>query len=265
MSDLNEEKVGPQFAAQIGLDWADQKHFWAMRTADGKLQRGELLNTPEAIQVWAAELGQRFGGRPIAVALEQSRGAVIAMLCKYAHLVLFPVHPNTVSNYRKAFYPSGAKSDPGDGHLILELLLTHPDKFRRLQPDTVETRKLQFLTEERRKLVNRHTSEVQRLIGWLKQVFPQIVHWFDDPASVMVGSLLLRWPTLQALQKASPKVLLKFFSQHNCRGEELIRQRIEQIRRNHTHRPAHLRGSAHDLARSGWLGLLDTGTPRGSN
>lgn len=230
MSDLNEEKVGPEFAAQIGLDWADQKHFWAMRTADGKLQRGELLNTPEAIQVWAAELGQRFGGRPIAVALEQSRGAVIAMLCKYAHLVLFPVHPNTVSNYRKAFYPSGAKSDPGDGHLILELLLTHPDKFRRLQPDTVETRKLQFLAEERRKLVNRHTSEVQRLIGWLKQVFPQIVHWFDDPASVMVGSLLRRWPTLQALQKASPKVLLKFFSQHNCRGEELIRQRIEQIR-----------------------------------
>jgi hypothetical protein len=112
----------------------------------------------------------------------------------------------------------------------LELLLTHPDKFRRLQPDTVETRKLQFLAEERRKLVNRHTSEVQRLIGWLKQVFPQIVHWFDDPASAMVGSLLLRWPTLQALQKASPKVLLKFFSQHNCRGEELIRQRIEQIR-----------------------------------
>ena len=76
----------------------------------------------------------------------------------------------------------------------------------------------------------RHTSEVQRLIGWLKQVFPQIVHWFDDPASVMVGSLLLRWPTLQALQKASRKVLLKFFSQHNCRSEELIRQRIEQIR-----------------------------------
>jgi hypothetical protein len=230
MSDVTQEKSEPEFAAHVGLDWADQKHFWAMRTADGKLHRGELLNTPEAIQVWAAELAQRFGGRPIAVGLEQARGAVIAMLCKYAHLVLFPIHPNTVSNYRKAFSPSGAKSDPGDGGVILELLLTHPDKLRRLQPDSVETRKLQFLTEERRKLVNQHTSEVQRLIGWLKQIFPQILQWFENPATAMVGALLQRWPTLQALHKASDKTLRKFFGQQNCRSEERIEERLKQIR-----------------------------------
>ena len=233
MSDLKEQSAEPEepeFAAHIGLDWADQKHFWAMRTADGKQQRGELDNTPEAIQVWAVELGRRFGGRPVAVALEQARGAVIAGLCKYPHLVLFPIHPNTVANYRKAFCPSGAKSDPGDGLLILELLLTHPDRLRRLQPDTVETRRLQFLTEERRKLVNQHSSESQRLIGWLKQIFPQVLQWFDDPAGALVGALLLRWPSLPALQKASPRVLRKFFAQQNCRSEDRIAQRLEQIR-----------------------------------
>jgi transposase len=229
MSDL-ERNLEPEFAAHIGLDWADQKHFWAMRTADGKMHCGELNNTPEAIHIWAAELAQRFGGRPIAVGLEQARGAVIAMLCKYAHLVLFPIHPNTVSNYRKAFRPSGAKSDPGDGRVILELLLTHADQFRRLQPDTVETRTLQFLSEERRKLVNQHTAESQRLMGWLKQIFPQILEWFDHPACAMVGALLLRWPTLPALQQASPKALRKFFREQNCRSEERIEQRLEQIR-----------------------------------
>ena len=229
MPNLNQPNRELEFAAHIGIDWADQKHFWAMRTADGKRQRGELDNTPEAIQIWAAELAQRFGGRPIAVALEQSRGAVIAMLSKYAHLVLFPIHPNTVSNYRKALCPSGAKSDPRDSDLILELLRAHPDKFRRFDPDTVETRKLQFLTEERRKLVNQHTSEVQRLLSWLKQIFPQIVRWFEDPSCAMVGALLLRWPTLQALQKASPKVLHKFFTQHNCRSEETIQERLQRI------------------------------------
>lgn len=229
MSNLNKPNQESECAAHIGIDWADRKHFWAMRTADGKLQRGELDNTPEAIQIWAAELAQRFGGQPMAVALEQSRGAVIAMLSKYAHLVLFPIHPNTVSNYRKALYPSGAKSDPRDSDLILELLLTHPDKFRRFDPDTVETRKLQFLTEERRKLVNQHTSEWQRLLAWLKQMFPRILRWFEDPSCAMVGALLLRWPTLQALQKASPKVLRKFFTQHNCRSEEAIQERLQQI------------------------------------
>ncbi len=230
MFPLNDAGAETQsYAACIGLDWADQKHFWSMRTADGKLTRGQLDNTPEAIEVWAAELAQQFGGRPVAVALEQARGAVIAMFSKYAHLVLFPVHPTTLANYRKAFSPSGAKGDPTDGDLILDLLVKHPERLRPLQPDTVETRSLQFLTEERRKLVDQHTSETQRLINWLKQVFPQILRWFDDPAAPLVGELLLRWPTLQQLQKASPKTLLKFFHDHNCRSEERIKQRLDEI------------------------------------
>src|ERR1700736_3559994 len=105
----------PEFAARIGLDWADQKHFWTMLSGDGKKTRGQLDNTPEAIEVWAAELAQRFGGRPVALALEQSRGAVIAVLSKYAHLALFPVHPTSLANYRKSFSPSGAKCDSVDG------------------------------------------------------------------------------------------------------------------------------------------------------
>ena len=219
-----------EFAAYIGIDWADQKHFWAMQTADGARQHGELDNTPEAIQVWAAELQQRFPDRPVAVALEQARGAVIAMLSKYSHLVLFPIHPNTLTNYRKAFSPSGAKSDPRDADLALELVVTHRQKLRRWEPDTVETRQLQFLTEERRRLVNQQSSETQRLINWLKQVFPQVLPWFDDPACAMVGALLLRWPTLQSLRKVSPARLRKFFHQHNCRSAERIEERIRQIR-----------------------------------
>lgn len=231
MTTLKDAEVDTQaYAAWIGLDWADQKHDWAMRTADGKSQRGELNNTPEAVETWAAELAQRFPGQPVALALEQSRGAVISMLCKYAHLVLFPVHSTTLANYRKAFSPSGAKGDPTDADYILDVLIKHPDRLRPLQPDTVETRSLPFLTEERRKLVDQHTSESQRLTNWLKQVWPQILRWFDDPASPLVGALLLRWPSLQALQKASAKTLRHFFHQHNCRSEERIQQRLDQIR-----------------------------------
>jgi transposase len=219
-----------EFAAHIGIDWADQKHRWTMRTADGKLHRGELDHTPEAVHVWAAELEQRFAGRRIAVALEQARGSLVAMLCKYAHLVLFPIHPNTLTNYRKAFIPSGAKSDSRDADLALELLISHPEKLRRLEPDTVETRKLQFLTEERRRLVNQQTSETQYLISWLKQLFPQILQWFDHPACALVGDLLSRWPTLQSLQKVPPKVLRTFFTRHNCRSAQRIDERIARVR-----------------------------------
>jgi len=229
MSTLTSTAPTTEFAARVGIDWADQKHVWAMRTADGKLQRGELDHTPEAVQAWAAKLEQDFGGRPVAVALEQARGALIAMLCKYAHLVLFPIHPNTVQNYRQAFYPSGAKSDPCDGDLILELLVSHPERLRRMEPDTEATRSLQFLTEERRGLVNRQTSETQRLLNWLKQIYPQILEWFPEPACAMVGEWLLRWPTLQAVQKVKAHVLRNFLRKHNCRSAERIEERIQQI------------------------------------
>jgi transposase len=219
-----------EYAARIGLDWADQKHFWSMRTAEGKHTRGELENTPEAVQVWAAELAQRFAGRRIAVALEQSRGSVIAMLCKYAHLHLFPIAPASLSYYRKSVYPSGAKSDPVDGDLILEYLLKHPERLRCWEPDTVETRSLQFLVEERRKLVNQKVRETQILTHWLKQVFPQMLRWFEDVTTPLVGDLLLRWPLLPDLQRASEKSLRRFFHQHNGRGEKRLQERLEQIR-----------------------------------
>ena len=230
MSTLNSaEEKQPPYAAHIGLDWADQKHFWTMLTAEGKRTRGELKHTPEAIEVWAAELAQRFGGRPIALALEQARGALVAVLSKYAHVHLFPLHPTKLAHYRLSVCPSGAKGDPSDADLILDYLVKHPEQLHCLEPDTVATRSLQFLVEERRKLVNQHTCQLQILLCWLKQIFPQMLEWFDDMSTPLVGDLLKRWPELPKLQKASAKTLRKFFEQHNCRSEERIQQRLEAI------------------------------------
>src|ERR1041384_5533341 len=154
----------PNFAAFIGLDWADQRHAWAMQTsAEARVVEGQLDHTPEAIEAWAMELQRSFRGQPVAVALEQSRGALVFMLSKYAHLVLFPVHPLTLVKYRESFRPSGAKSDPSDAAFLLELVVHHRDKLRRLNPDTEETRTLQFLVEARRKYVNEKTRYSNRL------------------------------------------------------------------------------------------------------
>jgi hypothetical protein len=51
VSTLNSAEEKPTYAARIGLDWADQKHFWTMLTAEGKRTRGELKHTPEAIEI----------------------------------------------------------------------------------------------------------------------------------------------------------------------------------------------------------------------
>ena len=222
--------AAPVFAARIGIDWADKKHFWTILSGGGQTERGQLDHTPEAIEAWAAGLAQRFLSQPVAVALEQSRGPLIAMLLKYAHLHLYPIHPNNLNNYRKSVYPSGAKSDLRDADLILEYLVKHADRLRVLVPDTVETRTLQLLVEERRRMVDEHTSQVQILTHWVKQSFPQFLRWFDDVAAPVALELLKNWPTLAELGKVSDKKLRQFFHAHNCRSEEKIVERLKGIR-----------------------------------
>lgn len=210
-----------EYAAFIALDWADQEHAWALEanSAGATVEEGTLKNTPEAMEEWISNLQQRFAGRPVAVAIEQRRGAVIAMLSKYAHVTLYPIHPSTLANYRKSFYPSGAKSDPGDTRLQLELLTRHRDRLSVLKPDTVETRQLQFLTEQRRKRVNDKTGYSNELTSWLKQIFPQVLGWFSDVASPSAGKFLKRWPTLAHVRQARRATLRKFFEEHS-RGKE---------------------------------------------
>src|SRR5262245_39925829 len=108
-----------QFAAFIGIDWADQKHFISLATADDSAtEHYQLEHKPEVIVQWLNRLQQRFPGQRLAVALEQSRGPLIYALMSYDFLVLFPVNPQTLVKYRKAFYLSGAKDDPVDADLL---------------------------------------------------------------------------------------------------------------------------------------------------
>lgn len=224
------ENSEPEWAAFAAIDWADQKHFWRLAPAGSRQQEaGELENTPEAVDAWAADLAVRFGGAPIAVCLEQSRGGLVYMLGKHAHLVLFPVHPATSAHYRETFYPSGAKSDPSDTALLLELLTRHRDRLRPLRPDTVETRLLQLLVEQRRRMVNEKTRQSNRLTACLKLYFPQVLQWFDDVDAPLVCALLKEWPSLEDLRHAHPGTLRKFFHEHNCRFEDLIQKRIQAI------------------------------------
>ena len=221
----------PSFGAFVAIDWADQKHVWSLQAANSdQREHGEIQHTPEAIEAWVGGLFSRFPAQAIALAVEQSRGALVFMLSKYEHLHIYPIHPRAAAQFRAALYPSGAKDDPVDANLLLDLLVHHRGHLRCLRPDTEQTRLVQQLVEARRKLVNEKTRQGNRLTSKLKLYFPQILTWFDEVDSALVGAFLERWPTLEALQKARQATLRSFFTQHNCRRAELIEQRLEQIR-----------------------------------
>ena len=121
------------FAAFVGIDWADVKHDLCLQAAGSTTREASVLDhTPEAIDAWVCTLCQRFGGHPVAVGLELNTGPIVSALRQYACLVLFPINPLTLARYREAFTPSGAKNDPTDAELQLEILLQHRDKLKPL-------------------------------------------------------------------------------------------------------------------------------------
>jgi transposase len=231
MSESRSAHPEPEFVAFVGIDWADQKHAWCLQRA-GSTQRehGELEHKPEVVEAWVSQLSQRFSPGPIAVAVEQRKGALVFMLSKYECLHLFPVPSTMSASMREALYPSGAKDDPEDADLLLDLLLQHREKLRRLMPDNELTRRIQNLVEERRKLVDEKTTQLNRLIGYLKVYFPQMLEWFETLDTKLVCDLLERWPSLEELQKVPSAQLRRFFRQHRGRHQELTERRMQGIR-----------------------------------
>lgn len=219
-----------ELVAYIGLDWGDQRHAVHLQAADGgTVERGELEQKPDVLHAWVAQLRERFHGRPVGIAIEQRKGAVIHALMMYEFLVLYPVNPKALARYREAFRTSGAKDDPADAELLLDLLRKHRDQFRPWVPDTVEARTLQLLCEQRRKLVNQRVALTNRMTSLLKQYFPQALDWLGDVASLQGCDFLMKWPDLAAVQRARPHTLRTFYQQHNCRKAVVIDERIGQI------------------------------------
>ena len=230
MSQENAENT-TEFAAFIGLDWADQKHDLCLSVAGSEsLERTVLEQSPEALDAWAAQLRERFGGRPVAVCLEQTRGAVIYGLMKYDFLVLFPLPPARLAKYREAVTTSGAKDDPTDAQLIWDYLVRHRDRLRAWKPDGPLTRELALLAEARRGAVDLRTQLSNVMTAVLKAYFPQALSLVGENVhSPMACAFLMKWATPEELRRARPHTVRKFYYSQNCRSARCIEARLETI------------------------------------
>jgi transposase len=220
-----------QYAALMGIDWADTKHdICLIETATGQRETSILRHSAKTLDEWATALRLRFAGQPVAVCLEQSRGPLIFALMKYDFLTIYPVNPSTLAKYREAFSPSGHKDDASDAAYLAELLLQHREHLRAWHPDSEQTRTLGYLVEHRRRLIDDRTRISNRLTSLLKIYFPQVLEWFPDLRTELVCDFLWRWPALETLCKVRRETLLKFFRQHHSVRVETLQKRVEAIK-----------------------------------
>ena len=226
-----------EFAAFVGIDWEHQTHAVYVLPVEGSPQHGELPQTAQAIAEWAAQLQQRFGGRPVAVCLEQARGPLVYALMQYEFLVLYPLNPKQLSDYRGALYPSGAKNDPKDAELLARFLREHADKLRAWYPEDSLTRGLRLLTEQRRKWVQDRVALTNELLQRLKESYPLALELAgNNLCQEGFLALLEKFPSQRELQRASPKQLLRFLPKRrrvidDPPANEALRQQMVELRK----------------------------------
>jgi len=218
------------FTAIVGMDWADRKHDVCVQSMEsGRRETYQVPHKVEKIDEWARSLYRRYGG-PIAVALELSKGPIVSALQKYDFIVIFPIDPTTLANYRKTFTLSGAKDDPTDAQFALKLLLSHAEHFKALKPQSVEMRTLMILVEHRRRLMNDRVRITNRLRNALKQYYPQALEWFDHIDTLMFCDFIKRWPSLAQARRARKATLEKFFHEHHMYRKALLERRMSAIK-----------------------------------
>ena len=143
---------------------------------------------------------------------------------------LFQVHAATLAGYRKAFSPSGAKDDPSDARIALDLLLRHPERLQALKPQSPSMRMLATLVEERRQVGDAIVRITNRLGSVLKLYYPQVLDWFEHRNTIIFCDFLTRWPTVMHARRARTTTLQAFFYAHRCGRKGLVVARIESIR-----------------------------------
>ena len=219
------------FDLVIGLDRSDRKaDLHLINTHTGSATKQTIATSPESLHDWLAQLRQQYPSHRIALCLEQPAANLILFLESYSWLTLYAINPITLQKFRETFVTSRAKDDAKDAEFLAELLRTHHARLKPWQPDDCQTRQLQLLVSHRRAVVDERTGLTNHLQALLKQYFPQALDLCgEDLWRPLATAFLLKWPTLQKLQKARPASVKQFYYLNGSRSQKLIEQRLELI------------------------------------
>jgi len=223
-------QLNDQPALLIGIDWADQKHDCHVIDRHGKGFHQEIAHSPESIDTWVAEMLKLAGGQPIAIMLEQSRGALVYALMFRKNVQLYPVNPKQLARYRES-YPGGGKDDPTDAKYLARMLCERITTLTAWQPDDEDTRLLANLSQQRRKIVDGQTKLRQQLISLLKSYFPLVLELFGkDHQLPLLLSMLGRWTDPRKLRRADRRLIRRVLRDHSTGSEEQQDEIMARIR-----------------------------------
>lgn len=217
----------------LGIDWAEKHLDYCLLSPNGDVrQRGRVDNNESG---WAQMLndGLQEGKDPkhLVAAIESPHQSVVEFLM-VREVVVYPVNPKAIKDYRKSLRPSGSKSDPADAELIAGFLRIHHQKLRGWSLPEPELRQLQLLLEDRDKLIAQKVRLQNQLRSALLGYFPQVVDAFSDLSSKTALDFLEKFPTPDSVKGLSQAQWEEFLNQHRVYHPKARQRFLTAMRQN---------------------------------
>jgi transposase len=97
-----------------------------------------------------------------------------------ARYTVFAINPMQAYRYRERHGVSGAKSDPGDAHVLADMARTDSHQLRAVAGDTALAAAIKVVTRTHKTLIRERTRHTQRLRHALRDYFPAALETFED-------------------------------------------------------------------------------------
>src|SRR4051794_24449086 len=168
----------------IGNDWAEAHHDIELVDEDGRrLARRRL---PEGVDglatlhaLVADHLADDAEADQVLVGIETDRGPWVQALIASGYTV-YAINPLQVARYRERHATSGAKSDPGDAHVLAEIVRLDRAHHRPVAGDSALAEHLKVLTRTHQSMIWSRQRQTNALRSMLREFYPAALAAFGD-------------------------------------------------------------------------------------
>jgi len=180
----------------LGIDWAEKHLDFCLENPLGNVViRSRVENSDYGFNSMLNLISQQnVSLTDVVVAIESPHQRVVDFL------LVYPVNPKAVYDYRKSRFPSGSKSDTADAQLLSDYLREHHAHLRVWRLAEGELRQLSLLVEDRDKLVTEKVRLQNQIRSTLLGYFPQAIEAFSDLTTQTAIEFLSLFPTFESTQ-----------------------------------------------------------------
>ena len=183
----------------VGDDWAEDHHDIEIVDEQGRrLVRRRLEEGAAGIAALHALIADHLDDQAepeqVVVGIETDRGPWVQALLAAGYTV-YAINPLQVSRYRERHGVSGAKSDPGDAHVLAELVRLDRDHHRPIAGDSAIAEHVKVVARAHQSMIWSRQRQTNTLRSMLREYYPGALAAFDDLAGRDALAVLALAPT----------------------------------------------------------------------